>query len=145
VRGEETSSAQRREFKTTTVVDTRSDRQDAILLFRRFKLSDLFAIRNGLGAIHVVSGGIKPLAVRLSRGVLKSVEGLVVRFKDCYLLVVTVCVPRGGVSIELQSGKLQQGWIAAELQSGKLQQGWIAAIPASRNETAVPWRLASAE
>jgi hypothetical protein len=96
VRGEETSSAQRREFETTQIVGAKRDRRCATLrdrgftqfvtnylsrrkssgcekqltlslfpgyLFRRFKLSDLFAILNRIGVIPVEGAGNKPLAV----------------------------------------------------------------------------------
>jgi hypothetical protein len=129
VRGEETSSAKCREFETTLVVGAKSERRYASLrdkgftefvtqyvsrrewsghekkplfpsyLFRRFKLSDLFAILNRFGLIHVVSAGKKPLGVvfeqacmgervRSTRGFLKSIEGLVVRVSD--LRIVTL-------------------------------------------------------
>ena len=123
MRGEETSSAECREFETTLVVGAKSERRYASLrdkgftefvtqyvsrrewsgrekkltlplfpsyLFRRFKLSDLFAILNCFGVIHVLSAG-------------------------------------------------------NTLQKGGSQQGWIAAAPASRNRAAVPWLPASVQ
>jgi hypothetical protein len=116
VRGEETSSAQRREFETTLVVNGKSDRQRPTLrnfgvtqlvtnyvewsgrekkltlplfpsyLFRRFKLSDLFAILNSFGVIPVWNAGSNP-------------------------------------------------------RKGGMQRRWIAAVPASRNQTAESRRL----
>lgn len=107
-------------------------------VFCRFNASDPLPVLNSPGVVHIVSAGNKPIAVDdreiesvrtictadvkalpwrdaaagqrlvIVRGPLKGAEGILVRAKDQYRLVVSISLLQRAISAELKSD-----WIAA--------------------------------